>query len=280
MADTAYKYSGEGGLNILQTLELKITPPDQFNDPFEFVPHVVSSNPKREINRHLKGKDVVREMFEFEKQNGKFSGNFRQYREHFKKGRARMAVLLSEDYSDLADRLQSNFQNNLSDKVGVLCMASNRTSIVMWGHYCDKHRGLVIGFDMSYATFRLDMGMRPVEYVRERPIFDTSWNRGSAQEESFKKTDFLKNDEWKYEEELRQVFRLQGLNKRRLDDNSIGCFLPFEPSALVSVTLGAKASKSFEKTVRSTLSQPQFSHITLERARLHKREFQMEFDRV
>lgn len=33
---TVYKFCGKYGLEILRTLELKVTPPNQFNDPFEF----------------------------------------------------------------------------------------------------------------------------------------------------------------------------------------------------------------------------------------------------
>jgi hypothetical protein len=37
-----YKYcKQQHGVDILKNLELKITPPNQFNDPFEFSPHML-----------------------------------------------------------------------------------------------------------------------------------------------------------------------------------------------------------------------------------------------
>ena len=36
-----YKYAGESGLRILEDLRLKITPPNEFNDPFEVTPHAI-----------------------------------------------------------------------------------------------------------------------------------------------------------------------------------------------------------------------------------------------
>lgn len=277
MTDAAYKYCDRRGLDILQNLELKITPPNQFNDPFEFVPHVICSNPSREIKTALKDKDTLREMYDFEKRAGRFRGNFRQYRVGFKKASTEFASSLIEEYPSTRGALQRDFQNRLSESMGVLCMSSHRTSILMWGHYCDKHRGLVIGFDKSYEVFQQDMGLQPVKYQSERPIYDTSWKRGGKQEAEFRKLALLKNIEWRYESELRQMFMLRGLKKGRLDDTSIGYFVPFTPTAIVSVTLGAKASKDFENAVRATLAQPKFSHVLVERARLHKSEFCMEF---
>ena len=39
-ADGLYKYCDQRGIDILQSLRLKVTPPIQFNDPFEFMPKV------------------------------------------------------------------------------------------------------------------------------------------------------------------------------------------------------------------------------------------------
>jgi len=38
MTDAVFKYCDARGVSILQDLELKITPPNEFNDPFEFRP--------------------------------------------------------------------------------------------------------------------------------------------------------------------------------------------------------------------------------------------------
>src|SRR5277367_5949384 len=34
-----YKYAGDSGLKILEDLRLKVTPPNEFNDPFEITPN-------------------------------------------------------------------------------------------------------------------------------------------------------------------------------------------------------------------------------------------------
>ncbi len=219
----------------------------------------------------------MREMYEFEKSNGKFLGNFKEFRKYFSKERPKMASLLAADYNQIPERLQSAFQWNISKSIGVLCMSMNRSSILMWGHYCEMHRGLVVGFDLTHPSLQRENGFKPVEYVRERPVYDTSWKRGAPHDEILRKMALQKNDEWQYEEELRQTFILNGLATRRLDNDETGYFLPFAAEAVKSVTLGTKASKEFAEKVRRELSKPEFGHVAFEQARLHKSEYRMEF---
>ena len=41
-----YQYSGEHGNLVLQNLQLKVTPPNEFNDPFEMSPIIKCADPK------------------------------------------------------------------------------------------------------------------------------------------------------------------------------------------------------------------------------------------
>ncbi|HZF02169.1 MAG TPA: hypothetical protein VE344_09775 [Methylomirabilota bacterium] len=36
-----FKYTNHFGVNILRDLQLKVTPPNEFNDPFEFSPYLI-----------------------------------------------------------------------------------------------------------------------------------------------------------------------------------------------------------------------------------------------
>ena len=155
-------------------------------------------------------------------------------------------------------------------------MSSRRDSIVMWGHYCDKHRGLVIGLDQSLPIFQSGKGLRRVNYVQERVIYDSSWNCGRKEIGDFAdQLVFSKNYEWSYEEELRQLFKLQGLINRLLADGVAGYFLPIPHSAIVSIMLGAKSSKQLEEAVKTTLRDPQFAHVVVKRAALHDTKFSL-----
>lgn len=45
--NNVFKSCDHRGVNILRDLELKITPPDQVNDVFEFSPHIVCPAPRK-----------------------------------------------------------------------------------------------------------------------------------------------------------------------------------------------------------------------------------------
>jgi hypothetical protein len=145
----------------------------------------------------------------------------------------------------------------------------------MWGHYCDKHGGLVIGFDSSNSIFQK---LREVDYVRERVIFDATWTESDPKIGVFEtEMTFSKNKDWIYEEELRQLFTLDSLVSKPLDDGTPGYFLPIPSEAVMSVALGAKCSGELERKVRSTLSQSCYSHVKLDRVILHDSKFALTF---
>src|SRR5229473_2980703 len=73
--DTVYKFGGAHGLTILHTLQLKITPPNEFNDPFEFTPKMVCSDPVRYMRRE----DVCTWWYETASSRG-FSGSFDEFK--------------------------------------------------------------------------------------------------------------------------------------------------------------------------------------------------------
>jgi hypothetical protein len=152
----------------------------------------------------------------------------------------------------------------------------------MWGHYGDRHRGLVVGFDASSVVFQPEHGrrLRSVDYVRERVLFDATWKETDPGIRTFEqRLVFSKNEDWHYEDELRQLFQLSLLRQKPLDNGSLGFFLPLPPSAIVSVTLGAKCPDEIQKKVQSALSQSCLAHVQRDHAILHESEFNLVFDK-
>ncbi|HEX7515716.1 MAG TPA: DUF2971 domain-containing protein [Chthoniobacterales bacterium] len=280
MSEAAYKYmSAYYALKTLRDLELKITPPNQFNDPFEFSPRVICSSPEREAKRILKLKAEIKGMYEEEKQLGIFRGNFREYRERMRRMRPTLISGVAGKMHEANAHLQHNYLDGISRDVGVLSLSARPNSIVMWGHYGDKHRGMVIGFDTAWEVFRSGKGLRSVRYDRKRLTWDSACKPGSAAEKAYVVQMIChKNDEWAYEDELRQMFKLAGLKRRPLEDRGVGYFLSVPAHTVVSVLLGARCSIEDEAELRSVLDNRRFSHVTRpKRARLHDTEFALEF---
>ncbi len=113
----------------------------------------------------------------------------------------------------------------------------------MWGHYADKHRGCVIGFDSTHEFFRQPSLLRDVTYVKDRVVFDTSWHAGTPEQRNFGTQVVLsKNDDWTYEQEVRQILPLHPLTRRPVGNGQVGFFRPIPVEIVRTITLGLKCS--------------------------------------
>jgi hypothetical protein len=190
-----------------------------------------------------------------------------------------IAALGNESYFAIAEA-EKDYLPGVSKEIGVLCLSGRRDNILMWGHYCDQPRGLVIGFDKSHAVFRQGLGLRPVLYVKQRVCYNACWKDGSPDLETYRDQIILsKSADWSCECEFRQIFKLSSpsLVKRPLRDNTTGFFLCFSPEAIVSVTLGPRVSSDCESEVKEILQKAHFSRVKLDRAVLNKCDFELEF---
>lgn len=150
-----------------------------------------------------------------------------------------------------------------------LCLSEKDDSISMWGHYCEKHAGFVLGFDRSWKWFEK---LRKVTYGTVRPVWDTALKPGSAEDLcQLEKIILTKNVEWQYEHEVRQLFMLETL----ICQNG-GYFLPIPPEVITSICIGLRASTEDRSELRSILDAPQLSHVTIREAQLHQAEFKIE----
>jgi hypothetical protein len=90
-----------------------------------------------------------------------------------------------------------NWKKTMSRRYGVLCFSSNWHNPLLWGHYADKHRGVVLGFEVR------DELLRNVRYVKTRPTLS------QVSEKTAQKLLFTKFYDWRYEEEFRVFTRLK-----------------------------------------------------------------------
>src|ERR1700681_4111393 len=87
--------------------------------------------------------------------------DFREYRERMRRMRPSLISGVAGKMHEANAHLQHNYLDRISTGVGVLSLSARSNSIVMWGHYGDKHRGTVIGFDTAWEVFRFGKGLRP-----------------------------------------------------------------------------------------------------------------------
>jgi hypothetical protein len=92
------------------------------------------------------------------------------------------------------------YKAEMARRFGVLCFSEEKTDVLQWAHYADRHKGICLGFDVSGSQGKF----RPVQYVTERfpfpekPDESFSWNLLST-----------KSKAWEYEREWRVFVALK-----------------------------------------------------------------------
>lgn len=328
---SAYKYmTDEGGLRFLRSWCLRITPPADFNDPFELRPPVgrlfteeyvdiqfqeaapqmaitdmteqltptlgavltqqeiadmvtcmVTPPDARTQARVLK--NLVRKIPGFSRAN--FVQLQKQLQSQWPVLMQQARELASTHLPKFNSTLKQGFTEKLPARLGVLCLSENSNQPLMWAHYADSHRGLMIEFDRAHPAFNRqrsaddDFGhLRPVSYSKLRPELTMQTIDGNNAFEVFALT---KADPWRYEEEIRLIWPLKLADKTvETPSGPIG-LLSCPSSAVVSVTLGCKASEQTLSAVREALrSQPDAAHIAVRRAQLDETAFELNYNDV
>ncbi len=144
-----YKYAGNSGIKIFKDLRLKITPPNEFNDPFELTPRSKFTITLAEmVDRANTSPDQYRGVFEDLKKDG-----YRYTFEHFITELPKaLPAKFSQFRKRMREKLVKNDMKSLNEAsafFGVLCVSKIANNIPMWSHYANDHKGIVIGLDMA-----------------------------------------------------------------------------------------------------------------------------------
>lgn len=303
-----YKYfSAEAGARFFSTWALRITPPDQFNDPFEMCPPIevireseifsaetlryeMASRLARDLSSNAKDLSKVQQVADLvcgcmagtldPKVEQKFLRENPNFKQHLPAIRQQFEIAVSAartQFPGMMQRIEKEIHQTVRDTIGVLCMSLNGRHPLMWAHYAQEHRGLVIEFDENAKCFNRrrsstdEFGMfRPVSYSSARPVITAD-----AGAEWFKQLALTKALEWKYEEEVRFLLEISSAD-RKVGDNIALIEVP--ASAVRSVTFGCRATPEFVEIIRQLLLKPgNASHVSLLFAEVDNRHFALNY---
>lgn len=134
-------------------------------------------------------------------------------------------ALLYDSQEKIVDRLNSKL-----NALGVLCFAGKGDCPVMWAHYADDHRGIVLIFDVTKNSA---MGIpRKIKYATTRPTMTV---------DNVIETLYTKAKTWAYEAEYRIL-------KKKGDE----CY-PFGEEELVGIILGMHMAQESKQNVRDAI---------------------------
>lgn len=240
-----YKYMPEWpyALNTLTTRFFYFSPITDFNDPFE-------------------GKFFDDEQYS----KDDFRNYFRNICHVPKEKMPSLEFILhnDENYEKFFKSKLAQEKESLEKEFGILCLSETNDDILMWSHYANSHKGIVIGIDpailwQSMVSSKYEWLLEPVQYKKDYPKVKFFKNQKDILEKWF----FTKYEAWHYEKEWRAILK-SGL-------------IQFPNTIIKSVYFGAKfdlGKKAFWiKQINESGINPQ-----IYQARLNKSSYQIEFD--
>ncbi|HAS8133710.1 hypothetical protein CRN22_12880 [Vibrio vulnificus] len=182
-----FKYMGfKGAGKFLTDLSIRISPPNDYNDPFELSPeflakeHVPDDKKFRNVAFNLNGGVSLIEKYE----------------------------ILDHQIDKYDKAVNVDLVSEISKKIGVACFSFSKiqvpTNILMWAHYSDSHKGIAVKFkDNSKIVNRLT----PVVYRNYRPKIDGDFLLSN---DVLSLGDlYIKSTHWQYEEEYRLSYAFE-----------------------------------------------------------------------
>jgi hypothetical protein len=198
-----FKYcSFRRAIEILRSAKIRLTQPSDFNDPFEMHPEF-----------QLMSKEDIAELPPARDEQGNILPGMRQLTPEAMHRMfsavlphlARMAPI-HEQYPGATFAISNNAvgRDYYDQNFGVLSFTETPDNLLMWSHYGDSHRGVVLGFDEAHPFFQgaeIIAGLsrlNKVEYNQKRPVL-SSTTRDNP------KVFLRKSTEWAYEKEWRLI---------------------------------------------------------------------------
>ncbi|EGU30861.1 hypothetical protein VIBRN418_16281 [Vibrio sp. N418] len=143
------------------------------------------------------------------------------------------SLLFEEDSSLTSKQIAMGLKNRLSTKFGVLSLTRQPLNSLMWSHYGDSHKGVVIGIDVDLADLNSsETSVIPSHYGDVRytatqpanPIVFSDFNRLMLEDFELERFEahssnllarsyLYKSLEWAYEEEVRVVKDIRSSTK-------------------------------------------------------------------
>lgn len=267
-------FDAKGGIATLATRKMRWASPRSFNDPFEFTPTVMSARDDL-IEQKLR---EDRWIHEFHEKNGRPKG--------LSKVESKLAYLTEElprrlkqvksSKEQRAEETRLELLDTAAKHFRILCFSHTCNSILMWSHYAERHRGLVLEIETDELEpgVNLAPNLFDIRYRSNPPVINSLTSSMAEFESDFNRALSTKALDWSYEEEVRiSCAAPDGIGLDTPLDRSfpllcikkviVGCYTHFVSGVI--------------EEIERMANEPDYRHIKFQRAVIHDREFKLRF---
>lgn len=246
-----YKYCSPDRLSFFEDLNVKYTPPSDFNDIHDSVAVKEFINEINTIGSevyfvtvdHKTGLPLYDEQhFEsFLKNSAKQNPGYKL-----------LSVAWIDPFQNEEDRgaFLAGYRSISSDRNSMLisCFSSDSTINQMWAYYAVDHAGFCLGFRADASIFTERVGRTNLDRV----IYSNSPPKGPPEAISRRRY-LVKETGWSHEREWRSLIHRSRVPPTRLKSGKDIFLRKALPEDLVRVILGCRASPELETNIRSRM---------------------------
>lgn len=158
------------------------------------------------------------------------------------------------------------------------CMSQSNEIFLLWSHYANSHKGIVIGFSSDKHPF-VENPPVPVKYTNERFTLDADKLLTCDIHSDIKAILLKKNKVWKYEKEYRFFFDAQDNPEQIIwYDNYDNPIIKLDDDAINSVYFGSRVSVEKINQIKDILSsQGRLESIKLYKCKLCDTSYGLQF---
>jgi len=248
-----FKYLHPDRIDVIKGKQISFSPPQNLNDPFELKPPIHEGEflkLARDYSREELDKLTDKKIREtYTPQEIKSLGRDRIAHIKFQYRKCLMAA--AKHY--LPD-INSALHNATQRSVGVLCLSEKQDDILMWAHYTNAHEGFVLEFDPGNSFFDSRRSkndecryLRKMIYSDQRPLLS---HKSTADMSAF----LTKSTHWEYEREWRMMVDINDSTDTIVMPHQKIHLFAFPSEAIISITIGCRASEKTIKEIYSTLA--------------------------
>lgn len=243
MPDYFYKYStiNEDLKNSIENGRLWYNTSNNFNDPFDCRAHLNYGGTEKECRMN------------FEKWNRAFKIELPEINQKVWNN----LLKKPNDFNLINSNSASNY---IEESIGVTCFSENFNNTLMWSHYGNSHRGLVLEFEKDIKG-SLSRRMLPVNYFESFPIINISDYTEEQMISIVYQVICAKGFDWEYENEWRAITTDgSGLKK-------------YDKSELNGVIFGLNTDEDDKKQIFELVNNSGYSNINFKEAEFESRKF-------
>jgi hypothetical protein len=296
MNNIIYKYvAPEGALKIISNRTLRFGRPSTMNDPFDIYIYDLFNMNIREAHRLSSASQTAllkRDPVAFAEMTGtdpdraaKVAGFLLSLSPEIRAsvGRAVEDGLEADTHlTEILNSLEFERQGAIAQfkNSGIFCATRNHSNLLMWAHYADQHRVVVLGFRPDYERDSFLRLLEPVRYSDRPPLFYEESEKKIGKNYGFTATErkeiwrnfvLSKSKHWSYEEELRIVI------PDEVPDGKDASFLEFYRHELCEVYLGCRMGLEFRDKIAAA-ARALNSEVAIFSARLAKNSYALTFE--